>query len=78
MGSAISTLGDALQTIALEEIRVSDTQQQQALDKLQSQIDDLKKEQVQNSSQGTDAETLNKLLERIVKRLEKEDDAKGK
>jgi len=81
-GSAISTFGDALQTlggaISIEESRISDIQQQQELDKLQSQIDDLKKEQVQNCSQSTDVETLNKLLERIVKRLEKEDDAKYK
>ena len=81
-GSAISTFGDALQTlggaISIEESRISDIQQQQELDKLQSQIDDLKKEQVQNYSQSTDVETLNKLLERIVKRLEKEDDAKYK
>lgn len=77
-GSAISTLGDALQTlggaISIEESRISDLQQQQELDKLQWQIDELKKEHVQN----TDVETLNKLLERIVKRLEKEDDTKYK
>ena len=76
-GAAISTLGDALQTlggaISLEESRISDIQQQQELEKLQSQIDDLKKEQVQNNSQNTDVETLNKLLERIVERLEKDD-----
>ena len=77
MGSAISTFGDALQTlggaISIEESRISDIQQQQELEKLQSQIDDLKKEQVKNNSQSNDVETLNKLLERIVKRLEKED-----
>ncbi|WP_432352046.1 hypothetical protein [Sporosarcina sp. A2] len=80
-GSAISTFGDALQTlggaISIEESRISDIQQQQELEKLQSQIDDLKKEQEKNS-QSTDAETLNKLLERIVKRLEKDDDEKEK
>lgn len=77
LGSAISTFGDALQTlggaISIEESRISDIQQQQELEKLQSQIDDLKKEQVKNNSQSNDVETLNKLLERIVKRLEKED-----
>lgn len=77
-GSIFSTLGDALQTfggaISIEESRISDIQQQQELEKLQSQIDDLKKEQEKNNSQSTDVETLNNLLERIVKRLEKEDD----
>ena len=81
-GSAISTFGDALQTlggaISLEESRISDIQQQQELEKLQSQIDELKKEKVQNNSQSTDVETLNKLLERIVKHLEKEADAQEK
>ena len=81
-GSAISTFGDALQTIggaiSLEESRISDIQQQQELEKLQSQIDELKKEKVQNNAQSTDVETLNKLLGRIVKHLEKEADAQEK
>lgn len=79
-GSAISTLGDALQTlgaaISIEESRISDIQQQQELDKLQNQIDELKNDQVQNNSQSTDIEKLNKFLEIIVKRLEKEEDTK--
>ena len=68
-GSAIATFGDALSTlaaaVAIEESRTAALQQQQALDKLQSQIDDLKKEQAST-------ETLNKLLEKIAERLDNE------
>lgn len=77
-GSAISTFGDALQTIAaaiaIEESRIADQQQQQALEKLQSQIDDLKKEQSQNNSTNIDMESLNNLLQRIADRLEMNDE----
>ena len=86
-GSAISTFGDALQTlaaaVAIEESRTAALQQQQELQKLQSQIDDLKKEQSStetlNKSQIDDlkkeqasTETLNKLLEKIAERLDNE------
>ena len=66
-GSAISTFGDALQTvgaaIAIEEARAADLLQQQQMEKLQNQIDDLKKGQ-------TDMKTLTQLLEKIVDKLE--------
>ncbi|WP_342515134.1 hypothetical protein MKY34_10630 [Sporosarcina sp. FSL K6-1522] len=73
-GSAISTLGDALQTIggaiSIEEGRISDAQQQQALDKLQSQIDELKKDNTQTTT-SPDIDKLNKLLEKLVEQLDK-------
>ena len=76
LGSAISTLGDALQTIggaiSIEEGRISDAQQQQALDKLQSQIDELKKGNMQPTA-SPDVDKLNKLLEKLVERLDKGD-----
>jgi hypothetical protein len=78
----VSTLGDALQVIggalAIEESIIADKQQQQELelDKLQSQIDELKKGQSQNNLESTDIETFNKLLERIVARPEMVDDTK--
>jgi hypothetical protein len=79
-GSVVSTLGDALQVIggalAIEESIIADKQQQQELDKLQSQIDELKKGQSQNNLESTDIETFNKLLERIVARPEMVDDTK--
>ena len=82
LGSAISTLGDALQTIggaiSIEEGRISDIQQQQELDKLQSQIDELKKEKSQNHTTNTDVEMLGKLLERLVDRLDREDEERKK
>ncbi|MBE1555554.1 hypothetical protein [Sporosarcina limicola] len=73
-GSAISTFGDALQTIgsviSIEEGRISDAQQQQELEKLQSQIDELKKEESQNNAMNSNVEMLGTLLERLVERLE--------
>lgn len=81
-GSAISALGDVLQTIggaiSIEEGLISDAQQQQELDKLQKQIDELKKEQSNNNTTNPDVEMLGKLLERLVDRLEREDDARKK
>ena len=66
-GAAISTLGDAISTvgaaIAIEEARTADLVQQQQMENLQNQIDDLKKEQI-------DIDALNKLLEKLVDRLE--------
>lgn len=80
LGSAISTLGDALQTIggaiSIEEDLISDAQQQQTIDKLQSQIDELKKQQSPNSTDSSDVEKLGKLLERLIERLEKDDSKK--
>ncbi|WP_318614085.1 hypothetical protein [Sporosarcina sp. YIM B06819] len=81
LGSAISTFGDALQTIggaiSIEEGLISDAQQQQELDKLQKQIDELKKEQSNNRT-NPDVEMLGKLLERLVDRLDREDDERKK
>ena len=78
LGSAISTLGDALQTIggaiSIEEGLISDAQQQQELDKLQSQIDELKKEKSNNNTTNPDVEMIGKLLERLVERLDRDED----
>ncbi|WP_342505526.1 hypothetical protein [Sporosarcina sp. FSL K6-2383] len=78
LGSAISTLGDALQTIggaiSIEEGLISDAQQQQELDKLQKQIDELKKEKSNNNTTSPDVEMLGKLLERLVDRLDRDED----
>ena len=72
-GSAISTLGDALQTIgaaiSIEEGLISDAEQQRELDNLQSQIDELKKEQSQNII-SVDVEMLDKLVEKFIDRLD--------
>ncbi len=82
LGSVISTLGDALQTvggaISIEEGLIADAQQQQGLDKLQSQIDELKKEQSRNDTMNADVKTLGKLLERLVDRLDGEVDERTK
>lgn len=82
IGSAISTFGDALQTIggaiSIEEGLISDAQQQQELDKLQSQIDELKKEKSKNSTTSPDVEKIGKLLERLVDRLDREEDERKK
>ncbi|WP_438311743.1 hypothetical protein [Sporosarcina sp. FA9] len=74
IGAAISTFGDALQTIggivALEEGRIADAQQQQVLENLQNQIDDLKKENEQKNSVNVDMDMLSKLMGKIVERLD--------
>ena len=75
-GSIVSTFGDAIQAfggaIAIQESVISDIKQQQALDKLQAQIDELKKSQ----SQTNDMETFTKLLQQIVDRLDSVDTTK--
>ncbi len=84
LGSAISTLGDALQTIggaiSIEEGLISDAQQQQDINKLQSQIDELKKgkSETNTTTTTTDVESLGKLLERLIERLDKDDDKSKK
>jgi len=73
-GTVLSALGDTIQVIggaiSIEESNIADKQQQQALDKLQSQIDDLQKAQSQNNEAPIDIKTFNSLLERMVERLE--------
>lgn len=77
IGSAISTLGDALQTIAgvisLEESRQADIKQQQELDKLQRQIDELKKGKTEGEPITADIKKFNKLLEQILERLDNDE-----
>ncbi|MCZ2257871.1 hypothetical protein [Sporosarcina sp. G11-34] len=79
LGAAISTFGDALQTIggaiAIEEGRISDKQQEQEIGKLQSQIDELKKEQSENNAMSIEVELLNKQLKRIIGKLEMDDES---
>lgn len=79
-GSVLSALGDTIQVIggaiAIEESNNADRQQQQTLEKLQSQIDDLQKAQSQNNVAPVDIKTFNSLLERMVERLELLDDPK--
>lgn len=62
-GSVISTFGDALQALAaaaaIEEARTAEIQQQQQFEKLQQQIDDLKKEQAEMSDR-------NAMLEKMI------------
>lgn len=74
ISSAISTFGDALQTIggaiSIEESRISDAQQQQQLKNLQNQIDELRKERNQSIPMTTNIEMLGQLLERLVEQLE--------
>ena len=76
-GAAISTLGDAISTlgaaIAIEEARAADLVQQQQMEKLQNQIDDLKKGQTDTDDMKNgqiDIDALNKLLGKLVDRLE--------
>ena len=79
-GSVLSALGDTLSVIggaiSIEESNRADRQQQQALEKLQRQIDDLQKAQSQNNVAPEDIKTFNSLLERMVERLELLDDPK--
>ena len=83
-GTVLSALGDTIQVIggaiSIEESNNADKQQQQALAKLQSQIDDLQKAQAQsqNNVAPIDIKTFNSLLERMVERLEVLDDPKAK
>ena len=81
-GTVLSALGDTIQVIggaiSIEESNNADRQQQQALEKLQSQIDDLQKAQSQNNEAPIDIKTFNSLLERMVERLEVLDDPKAK
>lgn len=91
-GSLLSTLGDALQTvggaISIEEGLISDAEQQRKLDQLQSQIDALKKEQQQNNMVNTEEkkrqqdnnmeDTLNQLVDKLMKRLDEETKKKSK
>ena len=66
-GSVLSALGDTVQVIggaiSIEESNIADKQQQQALQKLQSQIDDLQKAQSQNNGMGIDVGMLKDLLD---------------
>ncbi|WP_172372132.1 hypothetical protein [Sporosarcina jiandibaonis] len=81
LGSVITVIGDTLAVIggaiALEESKIADQQQQQEMAKLQSQIDDLQKQQSQNNGMSIDVEKFSDLLERMLDRLESADKSKG-
>ena len=81
-GSVLSAVGDILAVvggaIAIEESNIADKQQQQTLEKLQSQIDDLQKAQSQNDVMSIDIDMFNNLLDRMIDRLEQVDNPKGK
>lgn len=74
-GSAISTFGDALQTIggaiAIEEDRIASKQQQQQFQNIQNQLDELTKACTQDNAMASNIESLTKLMEEVVKRLDK-------
>lgn len=81
-GSLLSTIGDALQTvggaISIEEGLIADAEQQRELDNLQRQIDELKKMQSpQNNTVTADVEMLDKLVEKLINRLDKDNDDKS-
>ena len=79
-GSVLSALGDSVQVIggaiAIEESKIADKQQQQALAQLQSQINDLKQQQSQNNGMSTEVDMINKLLEKILDKLDVMDNPK--
>jgi hypothetical protein len=74
-GSVLSAIGDTLAVIggaiAIEESNIADQQQQQAMAKLQSQIDDLQKQQSQNN-----IDMFNNILEKILDKLDTMDNSK--
>ncbi|MBO1910084.1 hypothetical protein [Sporosarcina sp. 6E9] len=78
-GTVLSALGDTIQVIggaiSIEESNIADQQQQQAMAKLQSQIDDLQKQQSQNNGMSIDVDTFNNVLEKILDKLETIDNA---
>jgi hypothetical protein len=73
-GGALAALGDTLSVIggviSLEESKIADQQQQQALANLQSQIDDLQKQQSQNN-----VDMFNNVLEKILDKLDTMDNS---
>jgi uncharacterized membrane protein YccC len=75
-GSILTVIGDTLAVIggaiSLEEDKIADQQQQQAMADLQRQIDDLK----QNNGMTIDVDTFNNVLEKILDKLEAMDNAK--
>ena len=79
-GSVLSAIGDILAVIggaiAIEESNIADQQQQQAMAKLQSQIDDLQKQQSQNNGMSID-DKLTDLLGKILDKLEAGDKTQG-
>jgi len=74
-GSVISIIGDAIQTIGeaitIEEIRISEVEEQQQMQNIQNELTELRKLQSKNYIASSEIDKLNELMEKIILRMDK-------